>query len=81
MTRTATAADLLDVVIDKLKLKNDAALATELDMSKPAISKMRNGVLPVGAVTLVRMHEATGMTIGELREAMGLPARMYIHAR
>ncbi len=79
MTRKATAADLLDLVIDKLNLKNDAALATELDLSKPAISKMRNGKLPVGPSTLVRMHEATGMTIGELRENMGLPPRMYIH--
>lgn len=81
MTRKATASDLLDLVIDKLELKNDAGLARELDMSAPAISKMRNGVLPVGASTLVRMHEATNMSIGELREAMGEPPRMYIQAR
>jgi transcriptional regulator with XRE-family HTH domain len=80
MTMTATAATLLDLVIDKLDLKNDAGLARELDLSPPAISKMRNGKLPVGAVTLVRMHEATGMTIGQLRECMGLPPRMYIQS-
>lgn len=80
MTRKATAADLLDLVIDQLDLKNDAGLARELSMSPPAISRMRQGKLPVGASTLVRMHEATNLSIGQLREAMGLPPRMYIQA-
>ena len=75
---TRTAADLLDLVIDRLQVKNDAGLARVLDLSAPAISRMRKGVLPVGPSTLVRMHEATNLTIGELREAMGLPGRMYV---
>lgn len=73
-----TQADLLDLLIDKMQLNNDAALARTLDTSPGAISKIRSATLPVGPSILVRMHEASGLTIAQLREAMGLPGRMYI---
>ncbi|CAN5361591.1 hypothetical protein BH11PSE11_BH11PSE11_20480 [soil metagenome] len=62
---------LLDLLIEKLKLKNDAALCRMLGVSPPVISKMRHRVLRVGSSMLIRMHEESGMSIRELRELMG----------
>lgn len=73
-TKAAAALDpgrLLDSLIEKLKLKNDAALARVLEVAPPVISKIRNYRLPVGATLLIAMHEVTGMTIAELRALMG----------
>jgi len=65
------SADLLDVLINFLGLKNDAALSRELRVSAPILSKIRHGVLPVSAAILVRMHEVSGLSIYELRACMG----------
>jgi len=65
------SADLLDVLINFLELKNDAALSRELRVSAPILSKIRHGVLPVSAAILVRMHEVSGLSIYELRACMG----------
>ncbi|MCM1513080.1 MAG: hypothetical protein NC112_08255 [Oxalobacter formigenes] len=62
---------LLDMLIRKLSLKNDAALARALEVAPPVISKIRHNRLPVGASLLIRMHEVSGMSIYELREEMG----------
>jgi hypothetical protein len=63
--------NLLDKVLDKLKLKNDAALARVLEVGPPVISKIRHHRLPVGASLLIRMHEVTDLSILELRKLMG----------
>lgn len=65
------SADLLDVLIDFLGLKNDAALGRALQVSAPILSKIRHGALPVSAATLIRMHEVSGLSIHELRACMG----------
>ena len=62
---------LLDVLRDKLKLKNDAALARTLGMAPPNLSKIRHRQLAIGATMLVRMHEESGLSIKELRRLMG----------
>jgi plasmid maintenance system antidote protein VapI len=62
---------LLDELIKRLNLKNDAALAKVLEVAPPVISKLRNGRLPVGATILITMHEVTGMTVAKLRSLMG----------
>jgi hypothetical protein len=62
---------LLDHLIGKLSLKNDAHLARVLEVAPPVISKVRNLRLPVGATLLISMHEETGYSIGELRALMG----------
>lgn len=62
---------LLDSLIDKLNLKNDAALARALEIAPPVISKIRHHRLPVGASLLIRMHEISDLTIKELRDLMG----------
>lgn len=61
---------LLDAVIRKMHLKNDAALSRMLGMHPPTISKMRNGILPIGASILMRMHETTDIPIRRLRALM-----------
>lgn len=62
---------LLDILIRKLELKNDAALARALEVAPPVISKIRHHRLPVGASLLIRMHEVSGMSIYDLRKEMG----------
>jgi hypothetical protein len=62
---------LLDLILDKLELKSDAAMSRKLDISAPILSKIRHGLLPVGASILIRMHETTGLTISELQAAVG----------
>lgn len=58
---------LLDFVIDKLELRNDAALARLLGVPPPVISKLRHNTLPLGATIMLRIHEETGLKIRELR--------------
>lgn len=62
---------MLDAVIDRLNLKNDAALCRVLEIQPPIISKIRHGRLPVGASMLIRLHEETGLHVRELRNLMG----------
>lgn len=62
---------LLDAVIERLHLKNDAALCRVLEIQPPVISKIRHGRLPVGASILIRLHEETGLHVRELRDLMG----------
>lgn len=62
---------LLDRLIEKIGLKNDAALSRKLEVAPPVISKIRHHRLPVGSSLLIRMHEVSGMSIRELRELMG----------
>ncbi|SNT16060.1 hypothetical protein SAMN06265795_115112 [Noviherbaspirillum humi] len=63
--------NLLDTLIQKMGLKNDAALCRALEISPPIISKIRHGRLPVSASLLIRMHEVSGMSVRDLRDLMG----------
>ncbi|GGY15505.1 hypothetical protein GJV26_27295 [Massilia dura] len=62
---------LLDHLVDRLHLKNDAALARMLDVAPPVISKIRHFRLAIGASLLIRMHEVSDISIGNLRILMG----------
>ena len=62
---------LLDSLIDKLGIKNDAALSRVLEVAPPVISKIRHRRLPVGASLLIRMHEVSELSIRDLRVLMG----------
>jgi hypothetical protein len=62
---------VLDAIIERTGLKNDAALSRALEVAPPVISKIRHRRLPVGASMLIRMHEVSNMDIRELRELMG----------
>jgi len=63
--------NLLGSLIERMNLKNDAALSRALEVAPPVISKIRHRRLPVGASLLIRMHEVTNLSIQELRELMG----------
>ena len=63
--------NLLDSLIDTLRLRNDAALARVLEVAPPVISKIRHRKLPIGASILIRMHEVTELSIKDLRILMG----------
>ncbi len=62
---------LFDALIEKLKLKNDAALGRLLEVAPPVISKIRHRRLAVGASLLIRMHEVSELSIKDLRILMG----------
>ena len=64
-------ARLLNALVEKLHLKNDAELCRRLRVAPPLISKVRHRSLPLSAALLVRMHEESGLTVGELRGLMG----------
>ena len=59
---------LLDTLIEKLHLKNDAELCRVLEVQPPIISKIRHRKLNVGATILLRMHETSTIPIRELKE-------------
>ena len=62
---------LLNALIEKLGLKNDAALSRTLEVAPPVLSNIRHHRLPVGASILIRMHEVSELSIRDLRELMG----------
>lgn len=62
---------LLDAVMARLGLKNDAALALVLEVSKPVLSKVRNRRCRISDPLLIRMHEEAGFSIKELKTLMG----------
>ena len=64
---------VLDAIIAKLQLKNDAALSRALEVAAPVISKIRHKTLPIGATILLRMHEISDYSIRELRALMVAP--------
>lgn len=61
---------VLDAIISRLRLKNDAALSQLLEVAPPVISKIRHHTLPIGATLLIRMHEESDFSIRELRALM-----------
>jgi hypothetical protein len=63
--------NLLDALMERLALKNDAMLSDLLKVGPPVISKIRHHKMPIGAALLIRMHEVSELSIGELRSLMG----------
>ena len=64
---------LFDAVKIRMSLKNDAALSRFLQVAPPVISKIRHGLLPVGASMLLNLHEKTNISIKELKYLLGQP--------
>lgn len=71
------ANPLLDAVIERLNLRSDAALCRKIETLPPVISKIRHGRLPLGPTILIRLHEASGMPIREMRRLMGDTQGMF----
>jgi hypothetical protein len=59
---------LLDTLIEKMNLKNDAELCRALEVQPPIISKIRHHKLTVGATILLRMHEKSELSIRDLKQ-------------
>jgi len=68
---------LLDAMLQRLQLKNDAALSRALEVAPPVISKIRHRRLPVGASMLIRMHEVSKFSVAELRDLLGDRRQKY----
>jgi hypothetical protein len=68
---------LLDFIITRFQLKNDAALSRLLEVAPPVISKIRHHRLPVGASLLIRMNDVTGIETRQLRNIMGDRRKKY----
>lgn len=58
---------LLDTLTEKMSLKNDAALSRLLEVAPPVISKLRSGMLPLGASMIIKMHLAADVPVRELQ--------------
>jgi plasmid maintenance system antidote protein VapI len=67
--------NVLNLVIAKLGLKNDADLARALEVGPPNISKIRHRRVPLGDAMLIRIHEVSGLAIRELKALMGIRPR------
>ncbi|HBI70692.1 MAG TPA: hypothetical protein DDZ22_17310 [Massilia sp.] len=61
------AGNLVDTLRSRFGIKSDAALARELDVQPPVISKLRSGRFPLGASLILRIHEHLGMPVKEIR--------------
>jgi len=66
-------AALINYALDKMNLKNDAALARALNISPPIISKVRHRVTPISSNVLLRIGEKTGLSYADMREILGMP--------
>lgn len=58
---------LLDTLLERLQLKNDAALSRELGLAPPRISKVRRRHIAANAELVLRIHETFDIPIAELR--------------
>lgn len=70
---------VLDAIMERLNLKNDAALSRALEVAPPVISKIRHRTLPIGATILLRMHEVSEFSIRELKSLMGVQVTPPMH--
>lgn len=65
---------LLNHVKDRMNLKNDAALARELDVAPPVISKIRHNRLSVGPALKIRILEKMEISVHEINFLIGKAA-------
>ncbi len=61
---------LFDHIRQLYNLTSDAALSDALDLVPSIISKMRRGLAPITADTILAIHDATGMDIKDIKEMM-----------
>lgn len=61
------ANKLLDLLIDRGNLKNDAALSRMLKVAPPVVSKLRNGALPIGPSMVLNIHETFDLPVAAIR--------------
>ena len=62
---------LLDTLTQRLGVNSDKALSQKLKMNKTLVTRIRQKRLPLGASLLMGIHEATGISIPELKKILG----------
>jgi hypothetical protein len=62
---------LLNSLLDKMQLTEDAELAKRLRMDKRLLGQIRERRLQISGSMLMLMQEASGVTIAELRRILG----------
>lgn len=67
---TRNANELFDQIMREFDLKSDSALSRALEVSPSAISKIRSGSAAFTDNMLIVVHEATGMSIKELKAVL-----------
>lgn len=72
------AGRLLDNLLERYHLKNDAELCRRMNVLPSRISKMRSGRHPITAELLLRVHETFDLPFAELRVLLrARPAFMH----
>lgn len=74
---TYTPNHMLDVLMARLEVKSDAALARALCVPPSTISKVRSKQMPVNSSLLLAAHDATEISIRDLRLLLGDTATKY----
>lgn len=69
---------LLEFVASLLKCRYDSELALKLDVCGSSLSRVRSRRDGVSDHLLLRMHEATGTPVAELRRLMGVPSTVML---
>jgi plasmid maintenance system antidote protein VapI len=59
--------ELLDIIKDEFRLKNDRELAQFLEVQPSMVSKLRNGKTPFTAHQILLIHDATDWSIQKIR--------------
>lgn len=62
---------LLDTLTQRLGVSSDKALSQKLNMNKSLVAGIRQKRLPVGASMMMGIHEATGISLNELKHILG----------
>lgn len=68
---TYNPCKLLDFLRKALTIETDAKLAARFGVRPPLVSKIRHGTHEISSEFLIKIHEATGISILGLREIMG----------
>lgn len=68
--RKAGQARMLQLLLGVTNLATDAALAERLGFPPPVLSKIRNGIRPVGDTFFLRAHEKLDVPVAEMRRAI-----------
>ena len=65
------SAKLLDAVIAKLNLKNDAQLSRALEIGPDRVSNIRHNKSNVGSALVIRIHKLTKISVEDIEAMIG----------
>jgi transcriptional regulator with XRE-family HTH domain len=68
MLNAKKAHALFDHLKDRFGLRNDRELARELGVQSGYVSRVRHGHLPVSAELMLKIHDAFGLEIREIKD-------------